>query len=226
MYKKYLIILIIDILILMNNSYTSAKYIFNYTLDVATINTEGNYYLITYTETKDSNEKVEKLYKGDNHDYNGLKLKKWIMDKRTTLKTIKIEDNSGDLQDCSYLFGGSEEIMVCHNITKIDLSKLNTENVTNMDFMFYDCIKLEELNISNLNTSKVIDMSYMFSNCCSLKTFDLRSFNTNNVIDMTSMFANCRLAKEIMVSNTFTFRNANTSKMFNNCGVSHVTLYN
>ena len=39
MFKKYFIILVLDILILINNSQTFAKYVFNYTLDAATIDT-------------------------------------------------------------------------------------------------------------------------------------------------------------------------------------------
>ena len=226
MYKKYFIILILNILILINNSQTLAKYAFNYTLDVATINTGGNYYLITYTETNDDDdEKVEKLDKGDNHDSDGSKLKDWIMKKRQTLETIKIEDDSGDLKDCSYLFGGTGEIMVCHRLTKIDLSGLNTKNVTNMTFMFYDCSSLIHLNISNLDTSKVTDMSFMFYNCRLLENIDLRSFNTYKVNTMESMFGNCVSTNEIKVSQTFVTNNANTSNMFKNCGVSNVTLY-
>ncbi len=224
MYKKC-IILIIGIFILTSNSKTLAKYIFNYTLDVASLNTDGNYYLIKYTETNDNNEKIEKLYKGDNKDSDGSKLKKWIMDKRLNLKTIKIEDDSGDIKDCSYLFGGSEEIMICQYLTKIDLSGFNTENVTNMEFMFYDCFRLVDLNISNLNTNQVINMSYMFSKCNALGTIDLRSFNTERVTNMISMFSNCRSTKEIKVSAKFITHNANTTNMFNNCGVSQTTFY-
>ena len=225
MFKKYFIILALDILILINNSQTFAKYVFNYTLDVATLNTDGNYYLITYTETDEDDEKVEKLDKGDTHDSNGSKLRDWIMDKRQTLETIKIEDDSGDLRDCSYLFGGKNEIMVCHKLTEIDLSGLNTQNVTNMTFMFYDCIRLTKLNISNLDTSKVTDMSYMFCNCRSLRTIDLRSFNTYNVNNMEYMFGNCVLTTQIKVSQTFVTDNANTLNMFQNCGVDGTTLF-
>lgn len=226
MYKKYIIILILDILILINNNHTFAKYVFKNTLDVATLNTGGNYYLITYTEKNDTNKKVEKVYKGDNHDSDGTILKKWIINKRTTLETIKIEDSSGDIRDCSYLFGGSNEILVCIFLKKIDLSGFNTSNVTDMKFMFYDCVNLIDLNVSNLNTSKVTDMSYMFCNCQSIKTIDLRSFDTHNVIDMDVMFSNCREVKEIRVSSKWTTEKATTKNMFRSCGVSNTNLYN
>lgn len=226
MYKKFLIILILDMFLLVNTTQTFAKYVFNYTLDVASVNTGGNYYLITYTEKDNTNEKIEKLYKGDNHDSNGQILRRWIMEKRFTLETIKIEDNSGNIKDCSRLFGGLSEVVVCHQLKKIDLSSFNTENVTDMSLMFYDCINLVDLNISNLNTSKVTDMSDMFRNCFSIETIDLRSFNTSNVTDMQCMFINCRSTKEIKVSIKWKTDNANMSDMFRDCGVSTLKLYN
>lgn len=225
MYKKYIIILILNLLVLINNNQTFAKYVFNDTLNVATLNTGGNYYLIKYTEKDNPNQKEEKVYKGDDHDLNGAILKQWIIDKRTMLETIKIEDDSGDIRDCSYLFGGSNEILVCVFLKKIDLSGFNTENVTDMKFMFYDCVSLVDLNVSNLNTSKVTDMSYMFKNCQSLPTIDLRSFDTHNVTNMDAMFGNCRIAKEIKASSMWTNEKATTKNMFAECGVSSISFY-
>ncbi len=225
MYKKYIIVLILNLLFFINNNQTFAKYVFNDTLNVATLNTKGNYYLIKYTEKDDPNQKEEKVYKGDNHDSDGAILKQWIIDKRTTLETIKIEDDSGDIRDCSYLFGGSNEILVCIFLKRIDLSGFNTENVTDMKFMFYDCVNLVDLNVSNLNTSTVTDMSYMFCNCQSIKTIDLRSFNTHNVTNMNVMFGNCRATNEIKVSQKWTNEKASTKNMFRECGVSSVSFY-
>ena len=45
-----------------------------------------------------------------------------------------------------------------------DMSKWNTENITDMSYMFCDCKSLLcFLNISKWNTSNVTNMSYMFS---------------------------------------------------------------
>ena len=49
--RKFLIVLTLNILMLFNNQ-TYAKYVFRYQLDVATLNTGGNYYLITYNSLK------------------------------------------------------------------------------------------------------------------------------------------------------------------------------
>ena len=44
-------------------------------------------------------------------------------------------------------------------LQSVDLSSFNTEKVTNMIYMFYNC---ESLNLSSLNTQNVTNMSYMF----------------------------------------------------------------
>ena len=49
----------------------------------------------------------------------------------------------------------------------------------------------KELNLSNFNTNNVTDMSYMFSECSSLKELNLNNFNTNNVTNMREMFRGC-----------------------------------
>ena len=57
--------------------------------------------------------------------------------------------------------------------------------------MFSECSSLKELNLSNFNTDNVTDMSWMFCGCSSLKELNLSNFNTNNVIYMGSMFKGC-----------------------------------
>ena len=50
-----------------------------------------------------------------------------------------------------------------------DISKWNTQNVTNMSFLFSYCSKLSALpDISKWNTQNVTDMSFMFYSTKSL----------------------------------------------------------
>lgn len=225
MNKKFIIILILNILFIVGNT-TLAKYIFNDTLDVAIVNTTNdNYYIIKYTELNDTNEKIEKLSKEGSYDMTGEILKNWIASKSETLETIKIEDNSGYILDCSFLFGGLLKELPCKNLTKIDLSEFNTENVENMNFMFYGCPKLSELNISNFNTNQTNNMSYMFLECYELETLDLRSFSTNNVSYMDGMFAGCKSLKEVKVSANWSPCDTEVD-IFSKSGVNHTTLYN
>ena len=44
--------------------------------------------------------------------------------------------------------------------------------------MFDGCSSLKELNLNNFNTNNVTNMSYMFYGCSSLKELNLNNFNT------------------------------------------------
>ena len=55
--------------------------------------------------------------------------------------------------------------MDVHHLMQLNLSNFNTNNVTNMSYMFYRCSSLKELNLSNFNTNNDINMSCMFDGC-------------------------------------------------------------
>ena len=62
----------------------------------------------------------------------------------------------------------------------LDLSKWNTNNVTDMSYMFSGCSLLLSLpDLSKWNINNVTNMSYMFSECSSLSSLpDLSKWNT------------------------------------------------
>ena len=132
----------------------------------------------------------------------------------------------------------------CHNLTHIEgMENLNTEMVTTMEGMFYECNPLTSLDVTNFNTANVTNMSSMFQSCSirssldltsfntanvtdmssmfkysDITSLDLTSFNTANVTDMSSMFEHCRLLKSIFVSDKFvTNQITNGDNMFNDC---------
>ena len=79
----------------------------------------------------------------------------------------------------------------------LDISKFNTENVTNMECMFDCCSSLKGIKgIENLNTIKVTNMKSMFEGCKTLEYLNLSNFNTINVTDMKKMFAKCHKLKK------------------------------
>ena len=53
----------------------------------------------------------------------------------------------------------------CIHITKVDLSQIETRNVTSMAEMFYDCVQLTSVDLSKLKTSNVRNMSNLFNGC-------------------------------------------------------------
>ena len=97
------------------------------------------------------------------------------------------------------------------------MSYLNTCEVTNMSWMFYNCSKLTSLDLSHFNTSKVTNMCALFLNC-KLTSLDLSGFNTAKVTDMRYMFAGGLNQQTIYVGNDWsTAAVTESSDMFTNC---------
>ncbi|MEH2867011.1 BspA family leucine-rich repeat surface protein [Segatella copri] len=107
----------------------------------------------------------------------------------------------------------------CPNLTTIEgIEYFNTENVTNMRYMFGDCRSLKSLDLTNFNTEDVTDMYYMFHNCRSLESLDLTNFNTAKVTNMKGMFSSCYALKTIYASDKFvTDQVTESTCMFSDC---------
>ena len=105
----------------------------------------------------------------------------------------------------------------CQGLTSLDLSSFNTANVKNMSYMFQLCPKLSSLDLSSFNTTKVSDMYAMFFGCSGLTSLDLSSFNTAKVTDMSGMFNYSENLTTIYVSDDFTTGKVCSSGMFEGC---------
>ena len=92
---------------------------------------------------------------------------------------------------------------LCSSLTSLDVTHFNTGNVTSMANMFSSCSKLAELDVTHFNTEKVTSMNGMFRSCEGLISLDVTNFNTANVKDMSNMFYYCYNLKEIYVSDKF-----------------------
>ena len=103
------------------------------------------------------------------------------------------------------------------NKVSIDLSALDTSEVTDMRYMFAGCSSLTSLDLSNFDTSKVTDMRYMFVGCSSLTSLDLSNFDTSKVTDMRYMFAGCNSLTSLDVSNFDTSKVTSMGDMFSRC---------
>ncbi len=104
-----------------------------------------------------------------------------------------------------------------YEMTSIDLSALDTSQVTNMVSMFSDCYDLTSLDVSNFDTSKVTNISSMFNNCHSLTNLDVSKFDTSKVTDMSSMFSSCSSLTNLDVSKFDTSQVTSMSGMFAFC---------
>ena len=132
-------------------------------------------------------------------------------DRLYALTSIERLDNLNTeyVTDMSYMFN-------C-NLASLDVSHFNTSKVTNMESMFYECLKLTSLDLSSFNTEKVANMSNMFYYCYTLKDLDLSSFNTANVEYMEGMFSNCSSLTSLDLRNFNTEKVTKMNGMFSNC---------
>ncbi len=105
----------------------------------------------------------------------------------------------------------------CVALTSLDVTKFNTANVKNMGNMFYSCSALTSLDVTKFNTENVANMSYMFYSCSSLKSLDVTHFNTANVKNMTSMFSGCSSLTSLDVTHFNTANVTNMISMFSVC---------
>ena len=185
------------------------------------------------------------------HDFlkelNDANTELYINDKKFKYEKYFIPEKEGDynillkfkinMNDCSFMF------YKCSNITKIDLSSFDTQNVTDMRKMFFGCNNLKEIDLSTFNTQSVTnmfgmfgkcknlnninlslfstenvtDMSYMFDGASNLTNLDLSSFNTQNVKNMYSMFIDCSNLIDIDLSSFNTIKVKNMAFMFAEC---------
>lgn len=103
-----------------------------------------------------------------------------------------------------------------NNLTTIEgMRNLNTENVDNMGFVFYQCKKLTSVDLSHFDTEKVQTMTYMFSDCKELVTLDVSGFNTANVTDMEGMFAQSTALTTIYCNTDWALVAQNNGKQLN-----------
>ncbi|MDD7132742.1 MAG: BspA family leucine-rich repeat surface protein, partial [Firmicutes bacterium] len=104
------------------------------------------------------------------------------------------------------------------SLTNIDLSGFDTSKVVNMYGMFWGCNNLKNIDVSNFNTKKVTTMVYMFRECNSLEKLNLSNFDTSNVTRMDSMFLYDGSLTNIDLSNFNTSKVTNMGDMFEDCG--------
>ena len=129
------------------------------------------------------------------------------------------------------------------SIISIDLSKINSPNLINMEFTFRNCVSLNSIqfpnnyrfplnsmkfifsnckslisiNLLSLNTASVSSMDSIFDECSSLVSIDLSSFNTAQVTEINNMFKGCTNLVSIDLSSFNTEKVSNMDSLFNGC---------
>ena len=119
--------------------------------------------------------------------------------------------------DTSDVTNMSNMFSYCWSLTSLDLSPLDTSNVTNMRGMFSECSSLASLDLSPLDTSNVTNMSSMLRGCSRISSFDLSPLDTSNVTDMSYMLSGCSKLISLDLSSFDTSQVESMSGMFDGC---------
>ena len=119
--------------------------------------------------------------------------------------------------DTSDVTNMSNMFSYCWSLTSLDLSPLDTSNVTDMSYMLSGCSKLTSLDLSSFDTSQVESMGGMFDGCSRLASLDLSSFDTSNVTGMGGIFAHCSKLASLDLSSFDTSNVTGMSRMFYGC---------
>lgn len=142
---------------------------------------------------------------------------------RTGTEIVIAGNGTGKIQanaDSTHMFSNAAYNTQFFKLTSIEnLTLLDTSNVTNMRYMFYDCTKLKNLDLSTFNTINATDMGFMFAGCPDVASFDLSEFDTTNVTDTSSMFSGCNGLTSLDLSNFNTTNATDMGFMFEDCSV-------
>ena len=137
----------------------------------------------------------------------------WWYTHRYEIKKVVFEASFANARptSCYYWFCN------CSELTDIEgIENLNTENVTNMRGMFFNCPNLSSLDLTNFSTGNVTDMNAMFG-YCQLSSLDLTSFNTANVTNMYMMFISCQNLSSLDLTSFNTANVTEINFMFQGC---------
>ena len=141
----------------------------------------------------------------------------WFSDMFSLTEIKHIENiNTSRVTDMCGLF------RLCTQLTYLNLSTFNTQNVTNMSEMFWSCDddpnQFEVIEgLDKWDTRNVEDMSAMFYYCTELTEVDVSHFNTEKVEDMSNMFHSCSSLTELEVGNFNTENVIYFNNMFAGC---------
>ena len=108
----------------------------------------------------------------------------------------------------------------CNSLTELDLSWWDTSKVTTIQSLFNGCTNIKMIKwIENFNTEEVSNMYWVFFNCKSIIELDLSWWDTSKVTRMRQMFQDAQKLTTIYVSNKFTVNtltdSGSSENMFN-----------
>jgi surface protein len=124
----------------------------------------------------------------------------WRQDNGANIVSVVFNDsfaNYHGLTDLSNFFDNLKKLTWVSSF-----ENLNTENVTTMNAMFYQCEDMGQIDLRFLNTENVTDMTDMFNGCTNLSTIRCNSNWQRDGLVSTDMFLECTKLKSYDPSKT------------------------
>ena len=152
-----------------------------------TVNTMGDpimkrYYSNTTTDYHNSKykSKVTSIVTKDNLEIPSTAIEYWDVSAAGDGSVIAyVEDDGSGNGTYKVTIGGQGEIIANPNSSYLFSGSTSSNSFSS----------LETIDLTYLDTSQVTNMMYMFNNCSSLTSLDLSNFDTSNVKNMSSMFS-------------------------------------
>ncbi len=146
---------------------------------------------------KDTRENINRRYNSDGvvykYDYDDIKV--WM-------EGTKMYVGS---DDTIYITSANKLFYGLSNLTKVDLTNLNTSLVVDFSYMLYDCDGLDDEDITyilnNIDTSKAVKMYSMFAYSTGITKINLSGLGSDSLTDIYSIFSGCTNLEEINMSN-------------------------
>ena len=105
----------------------------------------------------------------------------------------------------------------CINLTSVDVSCLDTSQLTSFGSMFRDCDKLVSVDISMLDASSITDVTSMFCYCYKLESVKLPDFSKAKIVSLATMFQSCQNLTTVDLSTINTSSVKIPGNMFHLC---------
>ena len=114
-----------------------------------------------------------------------------------------------------------------YNLNKVtnmvNLSNINTENITSLRYIFFGCSALTELDLSGWDVGNVTTINGLFGYCENLLRINISNWDTSSVTNMDYMFdsgyptATLKIEKIIGIEDLDTSNVTSMTSMFYNC---------
>ena len=140
-----------------------------------------------------------------------VKYMKNFLENCINLTSYNLEFNSQNVETFECFFCN------CQKLTSIELPKLKTDSMTNINSMFKNCASLTSVDFRNFDSSKVTTMNELFMGCSSLKSINFLSLDTTSLRSIKSMFRNCSNLTSVNFKNFDTSKVIDMSYMFESC---------